>query len=365
MKRILKNIIVLISLTSIFFVACADMETPQHEVTLFQSMNNWMKANRPDVPMIDSGLYYQIYDKNGLELVDDNGNMAPYPEGTITAGDTSIVEILINAQALDGNIFLNSNEILARKLGNFRYTTRYVPFRYQAGLYSQYNFTNIGVNSVIKKMLVGDSAVIFLSPNNSYGYIEVPIAQYPGFEGSAAYSNGLIGQYNVVLKKIESDPDFTVLKQTEQYAVDVLGLIARDSVKEGLYLKRTDTLDFGEFLGDKDTTVQIKYKGYFFDNFVFDTNMEEVARANKIYNAANAYGTISFRNKGADVEDEENEVSYVEAWDSCIRKMKPGDKATILTIPEWGFGTSGSYGGNTIIPGMTPVVFEIEILITE
>lgn len=356
MKRVLRKLLTLIALTSVFFIACAEVDTPQYEVSLYNAMDKWMKAHRPNVPMIDSGLYYKIFDKHAA-----GDDLIVGPDG-----DTALVEVLINGKTLDGSVFLNSNAIEARKLGNFRYTTRYVPFRYIVGLYDQYTFTNDGVNHVIKKMKVGDSAVVFLSPNNSYGTIESPISQYTGFEGSVFYTNGMIGEYNIKLKKIDPSPLDTVLRHTEKYAVKELKLNAKDSIQKGLYVKRTDSIGGGEFIGEKDTTIQIKYQGYYLDGFVFDTNIEEVAREHNIYNPAKDYGTYSYSNKKTGSEDA---PEVIVAWLYSIRKLKPGDKATILTIPEWGYGDDGQYnnqnGPITFFPGVTPIAFEIEIVIPE
>ncbi len=142
-----------------FFYSCADVNQTQKTITLFQSMDVWMKANRPDIPMIDSGFYYKIYKAQ---------TPAPSPKDTFTVRDSVYVDIKVWGELLDGSVFINSDPLKARELGTFSYSTRYEAFRYLTTDYNNYYFTNLGVNAVLYNMSIGDSAVVYLAPDYSY-----------------------------------------------------------------------------------------------------------------------------------------------------------------------------------------------------
>lgn len=88
----------------------------------------------------------------------------------------------------------------------------------------------------------------------------------------------------------------------------------------------------------KNDIIQLKYKGYFFNNVVFDETPE------------NAYlelecGTPHQVIKGLEI---------------AIKGMKVGEKSKIIIPSHLAFGAGGSSTGR--IPPATPVIYELEIL---
>ena len=352
MKLQLSKFFVLIAFTSAFFAGCADTESPQKEVSEYYVMDRWMKKNRPDVPFIDSGYYYKIT-KPDVYL------------DTTTIADSTLVEFYSDAKYLDGEVFLNSDPYKARQLGQFTYETRYVPYRIITENYS-YPFTNIGVRATILKMKMGESAEIFLSGDNSYGDVEESVDQYSGFGGSVAFVANSISKFDIKITAIEQSPKDTVMNSVIEYATKILKVNAKDSVKRGMYVKRIDSLGGGNFVGQKDTMVQLRYTGKFLDGFVFDTNDKEVAKANNIYNPSNAYATMSFKNRKTGATISDSDQTYIVAFTEAVRYMKPGDKAVMISIPEWCYEESGNFNEvGTLIQSYMPLIFEMEIIIPE
>lgn len=345
-KKIANLFIIMITCTS-FFIACADYKGEQADtVSLYESLDKWMKKNRPDIPFIDSGIYYKIHFNHA-----ESDELMPK--------DSSLVEIMITGKTIDSDYFLNSYKEISAQLGEYRPQVNYVPLRYCIDDYYSYSFTNKGINDIILKMKVGDSAEIFLSPDNSYGDIEDTIEQPTGFGGSILYSNGMISQFNVKLKKIDVNPRDTAIKHVEAYAKNILNINPKDSIQKGLYVKKINPISGGESLLGKDTVVQVRFTGYFLDGFIFDTNDKEIALEHNIYDITNKYDPLSLR-----LSDDEGVVSGVVVGFSLgLKELKPGEKATILMIPEWGYGKKGNYLSLfTIIQTYIPLIYDVEIL---
>ncbi len=355
MKLKLSKLAILLSLTSAFFVGCADNETPQENISAYYVMDKWMKENRPDVPFIDSG-YYSKITKPDTYL------------NEIEITDSTLVEFYADGAYIPkpgydyGDVFLNSDPYKARQLGQFTYKTRYVPFRIIASNYAKYPFTNVGVYATMLKMKVGESAEIFLTGNNSYGDIENPIEQYLGFGGAVSYVANSFSSFNIKIEKVEPSPKDTVINLVMKYAKEVLKLKESDSVRRGMYIKRIDSIGGGHFIGDADTTLQLRYTGKFLDGFVFDTNVKEVAEEHNIYNAQNSYSTYPLKTKVG----KDDTSSSIDAFYESVKHMKIGDKAVMVSIPEWCYGADGNFAENaTLIQSYMPLIFEIEIVVPE
>jgi FKBP-type peptidyl-prolyl cis-trans isomerase FklB len=99
-------------------------------------------------------------------------------------------------------------------------------------------------------------------------------------------------------------------------------------------------------LGD---TVFVNYTGKMLDNFVFDTSVESVARANNIFNANRTYEPYKFIIGLGMV---------IPGFEFGVFNMEKGDKATILMPSLYGYGSQGSGA----IPGNAPLIFELELV---
>jgi FKBP-type peptidyl-prolyl cis-trans isomerase len=84
-------------------------------------------------------------------------------------------------------------------------------------------------------------------------------------------------------------------------------------------------------------TVSFRYVGMFLDRVVFDSNLS----------ATSPYGTII------------GSYGIIQGLDEGLRYMKEGGKARFIIPSSLGYGAAGA--GRGIIPGYTPLLFEIEL----
>lgn len=100
-------------------------------------------------------------------------------------------------------------------------------------------------------------------------------------------------------------------------------------------------------------TITVNYTGKFLNNAVFDTSLEDVARANNIYNPNRVYNPFTY-------EFDRNQV--IVGFDFAISKMEEGDKVIALIPSVFAYGVRGS---PPRIPSNTPLIFELELLPAE
>lgn len=341
-KNSLVKLLLLATIVSIF--SCSGDPTPP-PVNINTSMDEWMKKNRPDIKKDSVGYYVNIY---------------PNYTDTTRPVDTTFLELKLTGRLLNGAFFMNYYKARARELGTFSYETNYVPFKFQFRQFRSYAGLNVGIMRTLQKMRAGDSAEIFLSPANSYGpnYDQVI---YLGFGGSTTINaeKQEIVYITVKLDKLYADAEKRAEEETKKYAYDVLGLTDRDTIKPGIYFKKTKTIEAGQTIEKKDTAVEVNYSGYFTNGFLFDTSLDSVAKAHHIYDPYVTYAPLSFEHKiGADEFG-----GMIKAFKYCVSKMKPGEKAVFITSPKWAYGADGKYSvESTLIMTYTPLIFHIEIV---
>lgn len=109
-------------------------------------------------------------------------------------------------------------------------------------------------------------------------------------------------------------------------------------VENSLYILN-NTAGNGKAVGNGDN-VEVRYKGMFLDGRVFDQSANHGGK-----------GTFSFVYSP--------DVPLIQGWVKIIGKMKEGEKISVL-IPSWlAYGTRGAGG---LIPGNTPLLFDIEVV---
>jgi hypothetical protein len=90
----------------------------------------------------------------------------------------------------------------------------------------------------------------------------------------------------------------------------------------------------------KKTTAKVWYIGRFLDGYIFDTNIDEVKEI--IYGEVTTPGeALSFNT----TNNEEN--SYILAWEYAIPTLRLGQWAAILTVSTYGYGIAGTVGSHT------------------
>lgn len=318
------------------FASCAENKGIDDTAMEEAALAGWMKNNRPDIPKVDDGLYYKIYPaKDGAEKV------------SLTDG-VSWVYLTGLGTDLEGNYFFNMYGDIARRLGTYTELTHFVPEIY---FYIDSQDLTPGVYKVLPQMSVGDSVEMYCSSRWGYGSgtSEVYVT---GFEGNITLSGGTPIYRTFRLNNASDDPAEISKREVIDYATDKLDKLVSDSLKDGVYLRITRPITTGETIGEEDE-VKVFYTGRYLDGKVFDTNVEEVAVANKIYDSSNSYTAMSVKGDA---------TTFVKGFMLAINNMKRGEKGTVVFSSEWGYGTTGDNSNGVYIRPFDPLVFDIEIL---
>lgn len=106
-------------------------------------------------------------------------------------------------------------------------------------------------------------------------------------------------------------------------------------------------------LPQKGQKVFVNYKGMLLNGKVFDTSIEEEAKASGTYDARRTYGPIDFTLGSGQV---------IQGWDEGIMLLPVGSKATFIIPSDLAYGPRGR---GADIPPNTPLVFEVELVSAE
>lgn len=334
----------------LFFFSCAKSDEGYGDITLGESLDAWVQKYRPDMKdyRVADGLYIKIIDGGGTE--------------TYTPVDSNYVDITFTSRQLNGTCFMTTDPERARDEGTYSPRAHYVPLRVCLGLYFEsYYGISTAQYAALVQMKQGDSVEIISGPRFAYGGLNVD-SVYLGFEGSGAYTHGEIFSVSMKLHEIFTQLETTMSYRLEEYAEKEMGIAEKDSIHYGIYLKKHPDKTFpNNDTIPGDSIVRINYIGRFLDGFVFDTNIESVAKEHRIYDATRTYGPYNIGFTYADTTMLGNRS--VDAFKYALRKMRVGEAATVATISKWAYGVNGLYRlDNTIIPSDAPLVYDIEII---
>lgn len=331
------DILTRISLVAVAFaalVSCADTKdnsTDMEEMVL----ERWMQTNRPDIPKVDDGLYYKIYP------VGTPARKVELQESKSWVYTTGL------GKNLEGDYFFNMYPAIARRLGTYKASTHFVPeiTRYYSG---NSDLTD-GVYRALAHMNIGDSLELYCSSRYAFGTNGSSTPSVEGFAGNVTIPSSTPVYRALRLDNITDDPAEISRREVIEYATQKLGKLASDSLKDGLYLKITQSVSGGENVKEDDD-VDIYYAGRYIDGKVFDTNIKSVAQESGIYESTKSYSALNF-----------NGSSFVDGFKEAILNMKQGEKATVVFTYRWGYGISGSNSDGVYIRPFDSLVFDIEI----
>lgn len=98
-------------------------------------------------------------------------------------------------------------------------------------------------------------------------------------------------------------------------------------------------------------TIRVHYEGRLIDGRYFDTSVEEVAKAQGLYNPQRAYEPFQF-NLG--------QGQVIRGWDEGLAMMSEGGKATLIIPSSIGYGANPRAGG--VIEPYNTLIFEVELV---
>ena len=319
-----------------------------------ETLDIWMQNNRPDIPKAEDGLYYKIYETEDSQDIDVEWRNWVSVTYTGQALNGYFPE---NGGRFTGDYYENFYPEIARELGTFSYFCHYVPYLTNNNELLQYTLTP-GATKVLRQMQQGDSVEIFMTSQHAYGSGGY-FSQLEGFEGNKELEGNRPVYMSMKLCEVIADPVKIDEEKTIAYAVDELGLQAQDSIAENLYLKLETELP-GAAEIPLDTTVTIWYVAKFTDGFIFDTNIDSLARELHIYDEdEGSYTPFSITYDNGEADD------IVDGLIEAVKHMRVGEKGTTVFSSSWGYGAAGDSNGKTLVQPYTPLVFEVEVIAPE
>lgn len=327
--------------------SCAEEVTVNSADLENESLKLWMAKYYPDYPEVETGLFYKI-------IKGEN----PKGESPDSSGDW--VRVNYVGRDLQNNYFANTYKPLANHLGTFSYLTHFVPVMSQ--FVPSGRVMSPGVITALMDMQVGDSVDIFMSTR--WASNGISSAPFNGFEGNISSVSNKPTRMSLRFISMTDSPRKVEEEQVIAYAVNKLKLEKKDTIKPGLYYKIIDAKPKADTI-PSDSTIGIKYTGRFLDNFVFDTNVEEVAKENNLPAVETNDDTVT---PWAPLSFNYDASSFVDGFKLVVKKMRVGETAIAVFTSKYGYGEAGKYpsaddkGVRSVIQPYDPLVFEIKVL---
>lgn len=310
---------------AIAFSSCEE-EVDERESDELLRLQAYMSIHYPNLQPTESGLYI-IIDKEGTGATPSNNNYLLF-EFTGRNLDDYVFETTIKSTA----------EIYELYSPQVHYTPRFIEY-----------------NPLAPTMIKGlEEGFSYLKEGGVARFIMPSELAYwdRGYRGLLPYTSVI---FDIELKKVVTNPEQYEQQLIEEYiSENYPDLVIEDAFADGIYILESapstvPEAENRESIGNDDT-VELYYTGAFFDGWVFDTNIVEVATENNIYDSNRDYIPISVTvGEGS---------GYIEGFSLALRNLQTFTDAKILIPSKFAYGEIGS---STINP-YTPLIFELNIL---
>lgn len=208
-----------------------------------------------------------------------------------------------------------------------------------------------GINEIFQGLKKGDSIVVKSTAEKIFG------PGLPPFLTNDQNISLSIGVVDVLQEAVFQDY-FNDLytasqgKQTEKDIKIIEDYIAENNLnaiktESGLFYVIEEEGNGPEV--DKGDNISVNYTGYVVDGSIFDTSLEDVARANNTFNEARPY---------APLEIEVGAGSVIAGWDEGLQYLREGSKAKLLIPSTLGYGerqVSEEIKANSVL------IFDVEV----
>ncbi len=336
-----KIIFLSLAVFSIFAFSACEEEVDERAADELIRLQAYMRVNYPDYKLTSSGLYWDIIETG-------TGN-------TPKQGDY----VLFNytGYSLEMDAFETTNKNTAQLHDVYSSSTRYVP------KFAMYKSTKTrmlkGLEEGFSLIKEGTKARFIMPSSLAYGTA--------AYNGLPAYSSVI---FDVEFQRVITDPDAYEAEVITEYLTtnypdlnpsEVIAYMSGDG--EGVYIL-SEVLDEVEDdeegdddeevnhhieIADKDV-VSLYYAGRFVDNWLFDTNMKEVAEENGTYSSTATYEPLKVTVGG---------TGYIAGFSIALRQLKTNSTAKVLIMSGSAYGENGS---GTKIQPYTPLIFDLKIL---
>ena len=314
------------------------------EIRYFESWVIAQKAKHPEYLWKETPLGSFI-----LEDTPGNGTLIGDAEAT------PFVFLRYTVSDLNGNIISSSEEDVAKQIGTYKYVNYYGPrtfYRKTDGL----SGCLAGEDEIFTGMRVGGSRKVvvpgWLLTSSRYDTKAEYMAKKA--QESAIYDITVLDS-TTDMGKWQADSIEAYLRRVHPDAsLDTTG-------KYGFYYYQItpppeDAAEIGE-----SEKVYLNYTGFLLNGHIFDSTDEYICKDNHL--SKTSYGPVYVNWKKAEeyssITMGDDASNLVDGFTYALSKMKRGEKGLAVFYSVWGYGINGN---EPIIPALSPIAFEIELL---
>ncbi|MBP5334798.1 MAG: FKBP-type peptidyl-prolyl cis-trans isomerase [Bacteroidales bacterium] len=314
------------------------------EIRYFESWVIAQKAKHPEYLWKETPLGSFI-----LEDTPGNGTLIGDAEAT------PFVFLRYTVSDLNGNIISSSEEDVAKQIGTYKYVNYYGPrtfYRKTDGL----SGCLAGEDEIFTGMRVGGSRKVvvpgWLLTSSRYDTKAEYMAKKA--QESAIYDITVLDS-TTDMGKWQADSIEAYLRRVHPDAsLDTTG-------KYGFYYYQitpppADAAEIGE-----SEKVYLNYTGFLLNGHIFDSTDEYICKDNHL--SKTSYGPVYVNWKKAEeyssITMGDDASNLVDGFTYALSKMKRGEKGLAVFYSVWGYGINGN---EPIIPALSPIAFEIELL---
>lgn len=315
----------LLLIAAIAFLSSCDRDFTDYEGDEMAMLNAWVQLhNIPSTALKPSGLYF-LNDREGTGLSPQEGDYVIFS---------------YKEKNLDG-VVLSTNDrataVLYQEYDNsYHYEPIFTVFNRVNRLLEGYGKVFVdGLYEGLSYMKEGGKATLIVPSKLAYGKTGVN------------YKNGSVKAYQSVIYEVELH---RVVRNPDTYAKDLVtdyvsqhypGL---EPVNDTIYYIQLSPPVNEEVTLDKDSVAYVYYKGMFLDGFVFDTNIDSVAkRLNRKFSSTDSLKVIVGAGR------------VIKGFDMALHQMKLGEWGRVIVPYHCAYDTAG----NSQIPPYKPLVFDI------
>lgn len=293
---------------------------------------------------------------------------------TLVPQDEHFIRYEVLSVTQDGSLIYTSSGDVARQHRAFDYFTHYMPDYYIMG--DNYNYIPRGIADAMRKYKEGDSIRLILpqylaTSSNVTAYITSTGSDSNSINSNNSNSN--IGKpviIDIAIRKVVYKPreneqgELVAFKDAEDEdllspykGMSGLSLVAEGSDTTDVFFKELIPPSVVDGLTVEDgDTITVRYTGRYLDDYVFETNIADTAKARNIYAYSSKYAELT-------IIVGENDSDYPAGFNEAIKNMRNGSVAIALFTSDWGAGNTGAsesgVTGVINVPYYTSMIYHI------
>ena len=327
--------------------SCAQRKTDNYNELERASLKAWMDKNVQTYETLDEGGVYIKKIVEGTGQAVENEKWMFYD---ITGTD------------LQGNVFYFRDSLEARIQGTYIAKTHYAPYL-NAFTYPNYTIPEHALAIAFNTMKEGDSVAVYATSSFTYGSSSYPLTYsyvMSGYEGQyqTCFQGSVPAIFRIKLHKVIDNVQDYENQQVAGYAADNFGQTIADTISANMYRKIILPVTGKKEVTDTATGLKLYYVAKFLDGFVYDTNIDTVAK--RLWGSNASYSAVVNYNAGSPAP---GALGVYKA----VLGMRYTEWATVAFNSDYGYGYTGQEVGATStsyvteIRPYTPLVYDIYV----